>query len=317
MQIDFAPLEGITDAVFRRVHHACFGGVDRYFIPFIAPTQNMRFSSRELAAIAPEVNAGVNVVPQILAKDAGLFAWAAQQLADMGYDEINLNLGCPSGTVTAKGKGSGMLANLDALKRFLDAAFASVSVKLSIKTRIGFESVEEWPDILAVLSQYPASELIVHPRVRSEFYKGLPHWDAFSYALQHTRVPLVYNGDLFDMEECEKLRGHFPELERWMMGRGLVANPALAQELNGGAGATNAALKSFHDRLYAEYGNVLPKNARLMRMQAIMQHISCCFEDADRPMKAVRKAKNDAAYLAAVDRLFGECTLRELPGYRL
>ena len=120
-----APLEGVTDAVFRQTHHACFGGVSKYFIPFVSPTQNLVFTSRDLSSVAPEHNIGVPAVPQLLAKDAALFNWAAGELAELGYSEVNLNLGCPSGTVTAKGKGSGLLADYPALERFLDGIFGN------------------------------------------------------------------------------------------------------------------------------------------------------------------------------------------------
>ena len=137
MTLYFAPLEGVTDAVFRRIHHECFPGVSKYFIPFISPTQNLAFTSRDWAAIAPENNIGVPAVPQLLAKDAALFLWAAQALCDMGYPEVNLNLGCPSGTVTAKGKGSGLLADVPALEQLLDGIFEKPPIPVSIKTRIG------------------------------------------------------------------------------------------------------------------------------------------------------------------------------------
>lgn len=156
MTLYFAPLEGVTDAVFRRIHHECFPGVSKYFIPFISPTQNLAFTSRDWAAIAPENNIGVPAVPQLLAKDASLFLWAAQALCDMGYPEVNLNLGCPSGTVTAKGKGSGLLADVPALERLLDGIFEKRPIPVSIKTRIGYAHVEEWDRLLDVFARYPS-----------------------------------------------------------------------------------------------------------------------------------------------------------------
>ena len=197
MTLYFAPLEGVTDAVFRRIHHECFPGVSKYFIPFISPTQNLAFTSRDWAAIAPENNIGVPAVPQLLAKDAALFLWAAQALCDMGYPELNLNLGCPSGTVAAKGKGSGLLADVPALERLLDGIFEKPPIPVSIKTRIGYAHVEEWDRLLDVFARYPIHELIIHPRTRAEFYRGTPHADAFAKAYGTLGMPLCYNGDLF------------------------------------------------------------------------------------------------------------------------
>ena len=144
MQVYFAPLEGVTDSIYRRAHHAMFGGVEKYFIPFISPSESLTFSSREQRAIDPRENAGVPVVPQLLTRDADRFAAMTKLLSDCGYREVNLNLGCPSGTVTAKGKGSGMLRDLGALRAFLDAIFASSALPISIKTRIGYQSIDEW-----------------------------------------------------------------------------------------------------------------------------------------------------------------------------
>ena len=228
MTLYFAPLEGVTDAVFRRIHHECFPGVSKYFIPFISPTQNLAFTSRDWAAIAPENNIGVPAVPQLLAKDAALFLWAAQALCDMGYPEVNLNLGCPSGTVTAKGKGSGLLADVPALERLLDGIFEKPPIPVSIKTRIGYARVEEWDRLLDVFARYPIHELIIHPRTRAEFYRGTPHADAFAKAYGTLGMPLCYNGDLFSEADCLELTRHFPNTHALMLGRGLIANPAFS-----------------------------------------------------------------------------------------
>ena len=183
MPIYFAPLEGVTDVTYRRTHAACFSGVDKYFIPFVSPTHHLVFTPKEKRAVSPDENSGMHAVPQILSKHAAQFLWAANELFQLGYREVNLNLGCPSGTVTAKGKGSGMLRDLESLKAFLDDIFAHSPIAISIKTRIGFSNEEEWSAIWSLLSEYPASEFIIHPRTRSQFYKGKPYREAFAQAL--------------------------------------------------------------------------------------------------------------------------------------
>lgn len=315
MTIYFAPLEGVTDVVYRRVHHECFSGVDKYFIPFISPTQHLTFTSREQAAVSPEENAGIPVVPQILTKNPDHFVWMAKSLGDAGYDEINLNLGCPSGTVTAKGKGSGMLRDLEGLERFLDEVFAHAPIAVSIKTRIGYESVEEWPKLLALYARYPIRELIVHPRTRKEFYSGKAHRELCGPVLDETSLPLVYNGDLFTAEECRALEEMYPGAKALMLGRGLVANPALAQELKGGNGITLEMLRNFHDRLYHEYLEKWPRNAVIGHMHEIMKYVMCCFENPGKPRKAMRKATKQEAYLDAVNWLFDEFSLKKNPGF--
>lgn len=302
--IYFAPLEGITDSIFRRVHHSHFSGVSKYFIPFISPTQNMLFTARELHAVTPEENQGVPAVPQIMAKDANLFLWCAEQLRDMGYAEVNLNMGCPSGTVTAKGKGSGMLRTPDALAAFLDEIFEKTPLPVSIKTRIGYESAEEWSRLLSILSSYPIHELTVHPRTRTQFYTGTPHRNRYDETFDRASFPVVYNGDLFTAADCEALVKAYPDTAALMLGRGLIANPALAQSMHGGEGLNLAALKRFHDDLLEAYLDRGPENFALIRMQAVMKHIVCCFASPDKPRKLFRKATKVSAYREAVARLF-------------
>ena len=302
MTVYLAPLEGVTDAVFRRVHRDCFSGVAKYFIPFVSPTQNLAFTARDLSILAPENGFGV---PQLLCKDAALFLWAAQALGDMGYDEVNLNLGCPSGTVTAKGKGSGLLADVPALERLLDGVFARSPLPVSIKTRIGYTRPDEFDRLLDVFARYPIHELIIHPRTRVEFYKGTPHREAFAKAHAALDRPLCYNGDLFCEADCREL----------MLGRGLIANPALAQSLGGGEALCKASLRAFHDRLLAAYQAKYPAHVTLGRMREIAKHFVCCFDAPEKPRKAIRKATRIEAYLDVIDRLFAEHELNETPRF--
>ena len=315
LPIEFAPLEGVTDAVFRRTHRAHFPGVSRYFIPFISPTQNLRFTARELSAISPERNAGLFAVPQVLTKDASHFLWAAQALFDMGYGEVNLNAGCPSGTVTAKGKGAGMLSDVSALSWFLDEIYANAPLKVSIKTRIGVTRPEEFARLLEVYARYPVHELIIHPRTRSEMYRGTPHREVIADALAQTKLPIVYNGDLFTAADCRALEAMYPGLRALMLGRGLIANPALAREYAGGAPLEKDELRAFTDDLLRAYLAEYPANVALGRMREVMKHIVCCFEQPEKPRKAIRKAAKLAAYEAAVAALFDGHALRENAGF--
>ena len=300
--IRFAPMEGLTDTIYRRTHHQHFGGVGKYFIPFVSPTQHHVFTPKELRAIGPEHNAGIPTVPQILAKDAEHFLWAAGEMAAMGYDEINLNIGCPSGTVTAKGKGAGMLRDLYALDALLHEVCGKAPIAISVKTRIGFDSPDEWPEILDVLAEHPVKEIIIHPRTRQGFYKvGTLHADAFRMAAERG-LPLVYNGDLFTAADCAALQAEYPHMPM-MMGRGLICNPALAREACGGAPLNKAELRTFHDALWDAYRQARPLDQAHSRMRELMIYMSCCFADADKAAKNVRKS-NPKTYEEAVDRLF-------------
>lgn len=313
MDVYFAPMEGVTDAIFRQVHHRHFPGVKKYFMPFISTSPSMTFTRRERFDMSPEQNAGMPVVPQILTNSANYFHILAGMLQDMGYTEVNLNLGCPSGTVTAKGKGSGLLRTPDQLKALLDGIFARAALPVSIKTRIGYASPAEWPALLALYRQYPISELIVHPRVRQEFYNGAPHREACKLL----DFPYVYNGDIFTPEDWAKLRAEDANISGVMLGRGLVANPALARQIAGGPSLTIEELRSFHDDLYTEYLRFWPESAVVGRMHLIMKYLCGCFEDTENARRALRKARSVDEYNDAVHKLFHECAFRQQPVFCL
>ena len=208
--IDFAPLDGITKVVFRQVWSRYFGGVDRYFIPFFSPTPHHTMTPRDLREVDFAHNASLPSVPQVMTKNADDFLWACEVLRDMGYTEVNLNLGCPSGTVTAKGKGSGFLAHPEELAAFFDAVFARNSLAVSVKTRLGYETPEEFRTLLEIYNRYPIACLTIHPRVRKEKYRGPVHLDAFADALAASRTPVCYNGDLRTVEEVRTLKAASP-----------------------------------------------------------------------------------------------------------
>jgi tRNA-dihydrouridine synthase len=231
----------------------------------------------------------------------------------MGYEEININLGCPSGTVTAKGKGAGMLEHPIDLELFLDEVFSKTKVHVSLKTRIGFSSPNEFEHLLEIFNRYPVHELIIHPRTRSQMYHGEPYRECYAAAEAYPH-PVAYNGDLFTAADCRALMAEFPFTHAVMLGRGLIANPALAQELAGGDTLTANALRTFHDKLLAAYQQRYPANVVLGRMREVMKHVSCCFEDAHKPRKLIRKAATVEAYAAAADMMLS-LPLRDGPGF--
>ncbi len=291
MKIYFAPLEGITDYIYRRLHRRYFPGVDMYFTPFLSPTQNHIFPPREKRQVVPENNAGVPLTPQLLTKNAGDFLWAANALADMGYEEVNLNVGCPSGTVTAKGKGAGLLADLDSLRRLLDGIFAAAPVKISVKTRLGVRDTNEFGSILDIYNDYPVSELIIHARTAREMYEGPVHPDAFGAALAASRAPVCYNGDVCTPVDIRALEQHFPGLDAVMIGRGLVADPALVTRL-GGTEPDRETLTAFNEALWDEYSAAFGGPASAMnRMKAIWTLMLDSFEGGGAYAKRLGKTR--------------------------
>ena len=302
-KIDCAPMEGVTRAVFRRRHHEMFGGIDRYFTPFLAPSADGVFSEKELREVLPAACAGVPTVPQLLAGRAEHFLWAAKLMKELGYEEVNLNLGCPSGTVVAKHKGSGMLADVAALDGFLNDIFEGLqgeNLKISVKTRIGLEDKDNWPALMAVFNRYPICDLTIHPRLRRQFYKGKPDWDAFAVGLEMAQMPICYNGDVFSRADGESLKARFPAVDNLMLGRGLIANPALARELRGGAPLTGAELRQFHDGLLEDYcACILGEVNVLHKMKELWNYWACLFPEDKKGLKEVRKAKRLSDYRSA------------------
>lgn len=309
MQYSFAPMEGVTGFVYRNLHRKHFGGVDRYYLPFISANQSRVFSRKEWQDICPENNAEMDVplVPQILGKDAQSTLWAARELRVMGYGEINLNLGCPSGTVTAKGKGSGFLAHLPELDAYLDTVYSSLDGPISVKTRLGVQNEEEFDAILQLYNKYPISELTIHPRVRKDFYKFPVRPEAFAKALQNSRNPVCYNGDLMSLADCDALQKKHPEVKHIMIGRGLIATPSLLVPEK----HTAENLRAFHDALYRGYREMFgnDRNA-MMRMKEVWFYHIHLFDDHEKLAKRIRRATDVEEFLSATASVYQQLPLR-------
>ena len=308
MRYYFAPLEGLTDSIFRSLHSKYFSGVDRYYTPFLSPTVHRGLTAKEAREIPRADTLTYEAVPQLLTKVSEDFLWLTGVCADLGYKEVNLNTGCPSGTVTAKGKGSGMLRDLPALEAFLDDIFAKSPLPVSIKTRIGFYDPDEFPAILELYNQYPIKELTIHPRIRADFYKSPVKMEAFRYALEHSKNPLCYNGDLISLKKVAAFEKEFPMIESVMIGRGLVADPGMLTP--GGTDIT--ALEAFYDELFAVYTDVFggTRNA-MFRLKENWRHLLCKLEGSEKLGKKLRKTTDAGEYKAITHEIFRTLSLRE------
>lgn len=321
MKYYFAPMEGITGYVYRNAHHRIYGHMDQYFSPFLVPNQTRKLTSRELNDILPEHNQGVPLVPQVMTNQAADFLWIARKLRELGYSEINLNLGCPSATVVTKNRGSGFLAFPWELDRFLEEVVRGaeeMGMKLSVKTRIGLESPEEFPELLEIFNRYPLEKLIVHPRIRTDFYKNQPNMDMFALAAGSSANPVCYNGDIFTEEALHTFCGRFPETKEIMIGRGLLANPAMIAglEIEWSGEREKQRLRVFHDELLEGYRQVMSGDRNvLFKMKELWFYLGCSFEDFAKYGKKIKKAQKISDYEAAVDRLFAERELKEHPGF--
>ena len=316
MQLSLAPMEGITGYAFRRAHAEIFGALNRYYTPFISPPPKVGtpFSKRNSRELDPENNQGLNVVPQLLTNDADRFIWAAGLLADMGYKEVNLNLGCPSGTVVAKEKGSGLLRNPDRLEAFLVDVCERSPLPISVKTRVGIANDDEYDKLLALFCRCGIAEIIVHPRVQKDFYDGTPRQKLYGKTLERAPFPVAYNGDIFSLDDYNALVAAYPQTRHVMIGRGIMANPALARMIRSGAGLTYEELERFHDELYQAYTDDMGGNA-VFRMKEWWGYTEHAFADPSSVHRIMRKTRRADEYEAAARKIFSTEKLADSPRF--
>ena len=314
MRYEFAPMEGITDDLFRRLHHKYFPGVDRYYTPFLSPATGKVFSKKELREVLPENNAGLDLVPQLLTGSAEQFLAGAKILRDLGYTEVNLNLGCPSGTVTAKGKGAGLLypERRAELASFLDGIFSACPIEISIKTRLGKEDPAEFESLLELYNRYPIRTLTIHPRVRQDLYRKPARMDWFFRAAEKTSIPLCLSGGVAVTGDYDRVFSGRQPPEAVMLGRGLVADPALVRKLRGGPGADRKTLETFCGEFFQETAARLggPKPT-MFRMKELWTYFILLFDNREKYWKLLRKTTSLTEYQTIVTRIFRELPLRE------
>ncbi len=316
-RISMAPMEGLTGYVYRRAHHAYFAPLDVYYTPFIS---NKKLGSRERHDVMPEHNEGMHVIPQILTNRADDFLEIEKQLYEYGYREVNLNLGCPSGTVTAKGRGAGFLAYPEELKKFLDEIHSKTNMKISVKTRIGVSSEEEWPQLLAIFNQFPIELLTIHPRLLKDFYKGYLHMDCYQYAKEHSLSPICYNGDIHSVDKWKEISGSLGnKTKEIMLGRGLLMNPALAEEIvNESSNEGNEAaktigivpserIKKFHDAILEGYCEEMSGDRNvLFKMKELWVYWGNGLQASQKLLKQIKKSNSVREYKIAADAIFRE-----------
>ena len=320
MKIYFAPLEGITGYVFRNAYAKYYGGVDKYFTPFISPHTKKLMDAREKRDILPENNTGLYIVPQVLTNQAEDLIDLAKQLhEDYGYEEINLNLGCPSKTVTTKGKGSGFLEHPERMEELFDRYFRASDVKLSIKTRIGYWEVEEAQRLLNLYERLPFKEVIIHPRLGSQMYKGTPYYDVFEEYLGRSKHSLCYNGDINSLDELQSLDSKWEKCDKFMLGRGLIARPGMLQ-VNSVSEVSSQAhtydekgtlsqeewirFKGFHDELVEGYYAYMCEDRNtLFKMKELWTWWAVMFPGKEKVLKKIKKATTLSEYRILVNSL--------------
>lgn len=290
MKLYLAPMEGITTYTYRNTHRELFGGCDAYYAPFIVPTDNERLGAKNLRDIKKENN-HVNLKPQVMCINKTAFLPFADKLKELGYDEVNLNFGCPASTVVKKFRGAGALKDTTALDEFLKGIFESNDIKISIKTRTGFYSHDEFENLLKIYEKYPLSELIIHPRVREEYYKGEPNLESFEKAYKIFGSKLCYNGNIYSVNDYLKISETFPCINSVMIGRGCITNPAIFREIKGGKKLSTSELITFSNLLEERYLKLYQSEINtIYKLKEIWMYLLANYPDEYKVVKAVKKS---------------------------
>jgi tRNA-dihydrouridine synthase len=300
-------MEGLTGYIYRNAHAALFNTIDKYYAPFILANQSESFKTRDINDILPEHNQSIALVPQLLTNNAKDFICTSRRIRQLGYNEINLNLGCPSGTVVSKNKGSGFLSKKVELDIFFDEIFSSAITDISVKTRIGKDCPEEFYDLIEIFNKYPIKELIIHPRIQKDFYNNKPNLDIFKEALLLSKNPVCFNGDIATVKDYKEFTETFPDVNTIMIGRGLITNPGRVNEITKGIKLDKNILREFHDKIYEDYRSVLygDKNV-LFRMKEVWFYMIHVFSDNAKYAKKIKKSVRLYDYEEAVSSLFKE-----------
>ena len=302
--IIMAPLRGFTDVVFRNAFQRHFRGVNEAVAPFVTSIKGRRIKPSHLRDLAPIDNRTMPVVPQILSNNSDEFICLANTLFDLGYAEINWNLGCPYPMVAKKKRGSGLLPHHDSIDRMLDALLNGIPCKLSIKTRLGRWSADEMDQLIPVFNRYPLARIMVHPRTGTQMYTGHVDLEAFALCLSRIHHPVVYNGDINEMAMFQQLEARFPGVCGWMLGRGLIANPFLAEMIQSGVRRVvrpKERFAPFHDDLMEGYRSRFSGPAHVLdRMKGFWRYFASGFSNGAKILKQVRKTSDLISYQQVV-----------------
>lgn len=314
MKYTMAPMEGIGGFLYRNVQESLFPGADSYYAPFITTTEKDRVASHYLTDLLPVNNRVNRLVPQIMANDAGAFLRMADKVKELGYDEVNLNLGCPSGTVTKKGRGAGFLGEREKLAAFLDAIFAvDHGYAISIKTRVGIEDEDEIDQLIPIFASYPIRELTIHPRLLRDGYKHDVRLNAFEKAYRALKCPVQYNGDIRCANDRDIILKNYDGVSGVMIGRGALADPAIFRTMKGGLPLERQELLVFSQTLEDVFlRNYRSRHTVTIKMKEVWVHLSESFDNCREPFRALLKAQNLEELNIAVTMFLDEAEL--IPG---
>jgi len=309
--IYLAPIQGITDRIYRNLFSVYFKGVDMAIAPFISTSKKMKAENNLLREVYPDQNTGIPTIPQIMSSVPADFVALANALYDIGCGTVNWNIGCPFRMVVKKGRGAGLLCYPDRIESFLEKTMSGIKPKLSIKLRIGLKYPDEVLQLIPIFNQYPLEELIIHPRTGVQMYDGEVDLAMFEQCLGLSKHRIVYNGDIDSVEKLEMLAKRFGSIERWMIGRSLLANPFLAEEIKFHTkmpyNEKIKIIRAFHDQLFAEYLKILSGPDHITnKMKEIWTYLGGFFENGGKIKKRIWKTHHRDHYVDVVNKIFDE-----------
>jgi tRNA-dihydrouridine synthase len=304
-----SPLQGFTDFRFRNAQNKLFGGIDTFYSPYIRLNGKMVIKPSYERDLLSENNLDLEVIPQVITNDADEFLFVAKYVRELGYKELNWNLGCPYPMVTKSGMGSGLISNPDKINNILHRAHTESDILVSMKMRLGYENSEEILEVLPILDTYPIKNIAIHARIGKQLYKGGVNLDAFQQCIDNTKHKLYYNGDITSVAKFHEMQQRFPSIDHWMIGRGLISDPFLPSMIKNNTLEYPAnkmeLFSAFHDTLYAIYSESLSGSTHiLLKMYHLWEYFSVTFSNPHKVLKKIKKAQSIRNYEAAVDEIF-------------
>jgi tRNA-dihydrouridine synthase len=304
-----SPLQGFTDFRFRNAQNKLFGGIDTFYSPYIRLNAKMIIKASYERDLLPENNLDLEVIPQVITNDADEFLFVAKYVRELGYKELNWNLGCPYPMVTKSGMGSGLISNPEKINHVLERAHNESDIIVSMKMRLGYETTEEILDALPILDKYPIKNIAIHARIGKQLYKGGVHLDAFQQCIDNTKHKLYYNGDITSVAKFHEMQQRFPSIDHWMIGRGLISDPFLPTMIKNNTEEYPEnkieLFNAFHDTLYAIYSESLSGSTHiLLKMYHLWEYFSATFSDPHKVLKKIKKAQSIRNYETAVAEIF-------------
>jgi len=300
-----SPLQGFTDFRFRNAFHKFFGGIDTFYAPYIRMNGKIVIKNSYRRDLELANNNTLEVIPQIMTNSSEEFLFVIKYIQELGYKELNWNLGCPYPMVTKRGMGSGLICDPKRIDQILEKVHAETDIKVSMKMRMGYDTPEEIQDVFPILDKYPLKNIAIHARIGKQLYKGGVDLNSFQKCIDNTKHKLYYNGDITSVSKFQEMQERFPSIDHFMIGRGLISDPFLPQMIKNNTQLypenSMKIFKEFHDTIFTEYEEFLSGPTPIkMKMLGFWEYFSQSFSNPQKVYKKIKKAGNIKNYQVAV-----------------